>query len=213
VGRYRHIIWDWNGTLLDDAQVCVDILNEILRKYSKPPVTYEQYRENFDFPVKDYYRRLGFDFAVESYEKLADEYVTAYNRKRFECRLQDGVVDTLETCRALGVTQLLLSAYNQKMLDEIVECFGIRHFFAKLVGLDDHYADSKLEAGRRLLKENGLDGRDVLLVGDTLHDHEVAQALGTDCVLVCNGHHPQHRLQSCGVRLLKCLAEVAALLR
>ena len=41
--KYRHIIWDWNGTLLDDAWLCVEILNEILRRRNEQPVTHERY--------------------------------------------------------------------------------------------------------------------------------------------------------------------------
>ena len=28
--QYKHIIWDWNGTLLDDLQMSIDALNAIL---------------------------------------------------------------------------------------------------------------------------------------------------------------------------------------
>ena len=57
--KIKHIIWDWNGTLVNDAQLCVDIVNEILSEFDIPPVSFEFYRNNFSFPVRNYYDRLG----------------------------------------------------------------------------------------------------------------------------------------------------------
>jgi len=211
--RYRHIIWDWNGTLIDDAQACVEVLNEILARRGRGPVSYEQYREDFDFPVKDYYSRIGFDFTVEPYEELAHEYIEAYRKKQFQCRLHAGAEKALRSCLEMGLTQSILSAYQQELLEEITGFFGIKELFVRLVGLDDHYAHSKLDNGRELLAELCLKGPEVLLVGDTLHDRQVAKEIGTDCVLICNGHHPRHRLQKCGVKILESLTQVPIFLK
>ncbi len=199
--KYEHIIWDWNGTLLDDAKICVDVLNIILKRYGKPPVSYEEYRDEFDFPVKDYYTQLGFDFSVESFDEIAGVYLSEYNKKRFECRLHDGAADVLKSCARRGITQSILSAYPQDMLEEIVDFFGIRPFFVRLLGLEDTYAGGKLENGKKLITELGIDNRHILLIGDTIHDFDVAKAIGTDCVLISHGHHSREKLRrkaSCG---------------
>jgi len=94
------------------------------------------------------------------------------------------------------------------MLAQAVDFFGLGHFFVTLAGLNNHYAHSKVEAGKRLLRGLGLAGERVLLVGDTTHDYETAKAMGTDCVLVGRGHHRHERLAACGVRVLNSLTEV-----
>jgi len=210
--KYRHIIWDWNGTLFDDAWLCVECINTVLDRRGMPPVTIERYQRTFDFPVIDYYRRIGFDFSLESWDAVATEYIDEYNSRRFECRLQDDAVRVLETLAARGCTQSLLSAYKQVTLEEIVDFFGLRGFFTRIVGLDDHYAVSKIENGQRLIDELGVRTSDVLFVGDTVHDSEVARAIGTDCVLIPSGHHPRERLESCGVKVLSSLGDVVNLL-
>jgi len=213
LGKYRHIIWDWNGTLLDDAHTCVEVLNELLRKRGRGPITYQQYRRDFDFPVKDYYIRLGFDFTVESYEALAHEYIDAYHDRQFECGLHDGAVDTLQSCKELGLTQSILSAYQQVLLEEITQYFQIKGFFIRIAGLNDRYAHSKIDIGRQLLAELGFNGRQILLIGDTIHDYEVAKAITADCILIANGHQQRQKLQGCGVMVLNCLKEVPAMLQ
>ena len=66
--KYRYIFWDWNGTLLDDVWLCVDIINYMLIKRGKSEITQSQYREIFDFSVKGYYKKAGFDFKTEPFE-------------------------------------------------------------------------------------------------------------------------------------------------
>lgn len=208
LSTYRHIIWDWNGTLFDDAWLCVDIINGLLQKRGKPLLTHERYLEVFDFPVQDYYRKIGFDFGVEPFDRLAVEFMQAYDRGQFACRLQPGAKEALTACRERGQTQSILSAHHQPRLEEIVKFFSLRNFFVRIAGTDNYHGRSKLENGKRLIRDLGLDAPEVLLVGDTVHDFEVAQAMGTDCVLIPGGHQPRCRLASCGVRVLDSLTEI-----
>jgi len=206
--KYDHIIWDWNGTLFDDAELCVQILNGVLSRRARPTVTHAQYMQVFGFPVRDYYRRLGLDFSSEPFETIATEWMSEYQRRRCECGLQPHARAVLGACCEAGLDQSILSAYSHDALEEVVTDCGLRAFFTALVGLGDHYADSKLENGRRFMAERGLAGKRVAFVGDTIHDFEVARALGLDCALIPSGHHTRDRLESCGVPLLDGLREV-----
>ncbi|MBN1974805.1 MAG: HAD hydrolase-like protein, partial [Sedimentisphaerales bacterium] len=127
--KYRHIIWDWNGTIIDDVCVCVDVLNSILVSYDKPLVTLEQYRSEFVFPIADFYTKLGIDFSMVSYDLAAKQYVSEYNKKQYECGLQSGAIYVLKTISDRGIGQSILSAYNQEMLEEAVKHFGLFDFF------------------------------------------------------------------------------------
>ena len=71
---YTHVIWDFNGTVLSDMQVGIDSVNAMLAERGLPTLTgLDAYRETFDFPVEDYYRRLGFDFEKEDYKKAVSK--------------------------------------------------------------------------------------------------------------------------------------------
>jgi phosphoglycolate phosphatase len=210
--KYKHIIWDWNGTLVDDNRVCVEILNKMLKKRSMPGVTEEQYRRHFDFPVEDYYRKVGFDFAAESYAAIADEFIAEYTTRQFECRLQENALEVLSQLSQKGLSQSILSAYHQSRLEEVVDFFGAGRFFLKISGLSDYYACSKLENGKKLVAELGFDAKDVLLIGDTTHDFQVADCIGTDCLLIADGHQDREKLESCGAGVLGSLNDVLSLL-
>lgn len=206
--RYRHVIWDWNGTLLDDARLCVEILNEILRHRNRQPITHERYMEEFGFPVRDFYQRLGFDFAVESFEALADEYISRYDKRRFECKLHAHAMDAVRHCLDRGFEQSILSAYHQARLEEALDFFELRPLFKHVVGLDDFHANGKIHQGIRLIEELGFGPRQALLIGDTIHDYEVAREIGADCVLFVGGHNTKERLKSCGVPIFDSLAQL-----
>ena len=194
--RYRHIIWDWNGTLLDDLDLSIDIMNGLLGRRGLPLLDRNRYHRLFDFPVSAYYQRLGFDFARDSFENLSVEFISAYDARRWECRLQPGAQTILESLQNAGVTQSVLSAYRQETLQEIVGHFGLTPRFLRILGLENVYAHSKAELGRSWVTELGLPPGEILLVGDTRHDLEVARAIGVDCVLVAGGHHSEERLRS-----------------
>lgn len=194
----RHIVWDWNGTLLDDAGACVAAINRMLAARSEPAVTLERYGEIFGFPVKDYYRRAGFDLDMEDWDALAREYHDHYAETSREAPLRDGAVETLSELRGRGVGFSVLSAAERSRLVAGLASRGIGHFFEAVYGLDDLYAESKHMLGRRLLDELGLTPATTLVVGDTIHDFEVAEALGCPCVLITAGHQAEHRLRRCG---------------
>ena len=194
--QYKHIIWDWNGTLLDDRWLCVEAINETLSKRNMNTITDDEYLEIFCFPVKDYYEKLGFDFNKEPFSVSGTEFVDYYNSKFHEPKLQTRVKEALKSVLDAGLTQSILSAGKQEFLDQWIEYHELQNHFIRVLGIDNHYASGKTEIGRKWINELDHDPVDVLLIGDTIHDNEVAQAIGVDCILVDHGHVSRQRLVS-----------------
>jgi len=209
---YEHIIWDWNGTLIDDTGLCVEILNRSLRAYNLPVVTEEAYRADFDFPVRDYYQRLGFDFSRYSFEKIAAEWVAEYEARQFSCPLQPQARQVLQALADRNFIQSILSAYHQQLLENVIDHFNLTSFFERIVGLTDFYAHGKSETGKQLLSDLNCSPSKALLIGDTNHDHAVASELGIDCILIADGHQPRAKLETCGRPVLDSLSEILLLL-
>lgn len=212
LSRYRHVIWDWNGTLLDDLDICVEVMNGLLGEHRLPLIDRAKYHATFDFPVRDYYQRLGLDVAIGAFEQHSIRFIAGYERRRLEAVLQPGAVEILAAVRNAGLTQSILSAYHHRTLQEVVAHFGIADQFIRLNGLADIHAHGKIELGRAWVAELALPRQEILLVGDTLHDLEVAQALGIDCVLLSHGHHSAQRLRAKHAQVFAHLAELQAAL-
>jgi phosphoglycolate phosphatase len=206
----QHIIWDWNGTLINDSWVCVEILNTLLLQYGKDTTTHDTYLKEFGFPVAAYYEHLGFDFSVDPFDTIADEYIDRYSTRQYECDLYDGTNTVLETLQRAEIPQSILSAYHQDYLTEAVTRFQVNQFFEHIKGREDHYATSKVDAGHDLISRLGLRAEQTLLIGDTLHDLEVAQALGTQCILISRGHQTADRLAHVTVPVVSDISQVPA---
>ena len=207
------ILWDWNGTLLDDVDLCVDALNRLLAGFGYPQrYDYERYRAIFGFPIEEYYVRTGFDFTKHSFAELAEKYMEDYVPASAACPLADGAIDALEAFKAAGLRQVILSASNLDTLRRQTDERGVTGYFDRLLGLGDIYAKSKVEIGLAYLKENGFDPARAVMIGDSVHDYEVAQALGVRCVLQSGGHQPPEKLRETGAPVVKGLREAAALI-
>ena len=204
------IIWDWNGTLLDDTWLCVEIINQVLGDRKLPLVTRESHQEMFDFPVIEYYRRLGFDLEKESFEVLGDDFMSQYEERKFECSLFGDVRSVMKQLQQAGVGQNILSAYHHDYLIHVLEHFELVDGFNHILGAGDHYATGKKEQAAILLKKLGIDPTQLLLIGDTSHDFDVAASVGIPCRLVTTGNHPRSKLDLTGAPVFNSLQEAVA---
>jgi len=204
----KTIIWDWNGTLLNDADYCVICMNKVLKKRNIQQINIEQYRTHFTFPVKDYYEAIGFDFEKEDFEIPAMEFINEYYEHLNKADLHKCVFDILDFFKQQGYKQLVLSAMEHENLINSLTEKGIINYFEDIQGIDDHYAISKLEMGRKLMKQLNIDPDTTIMVGDTTHDLEVAAGLGIGCILVSGGHQSEERLISATSKVISKLGDI-----
>ena len=210
--KYTHIIWDFNGTLFADVDAGIESVNTMLRERSLPEIeSVDAYREIFRFPVIDYYRDLGFDFDAEPFDVLAPIWIDLYNKNSADAPLQEGSIEALEAFRAMGVSQLLLSATEINMLKGQLETLGITEYFDAIMGLDNIHAHSKKAIALDWMEKNP--SARPLFIGDSLHDAEVASAVGGDCALVANGHQSSQRLKESGFPVFSSLPDLLANLK
>jgi phosphoglycolate phosphatase len=183
-------------------------MNKILKKKGFAQITIDQYREMFSFPVKGYYEKLGFDFKNDSFEKEGLEFIEEYKKHRYDAQLYPGVVKLLEILRQKGIGNSILSAQHQILLNDLICYYKINKKFINIVGLDNHYAHSKIENGVKLIKSINVDNKNILMVGDTDHDYQVAEAIGIDCILLSHGHNSAERLKQTSATIFENLSEL-----
>ncbi len=204
----QHIIWDWNGTLLNDRWLCVESINRVLLKKQLPLITEEEYLELFCFPVEDYYKKLGFDFNKEPFTVTGTEFIQNYNSRFKEPRLHDGVIELLKLFQKRGLTQSVLSAGKLDYVNDCISHHRLEKYFTSILGIDNHYAGGKTDIGKAWINEMHYDSHEVLMIGDTLHDLDVAREMGINCVLIAQGHTSRSRLEAAGAKVFKNLSEL-----
>lgn len=204
----KHVVWDWNGTLLDDIDVSMEALNWILRKEKLPLVLDKsEYRKYFQFPVIEYYKKVGFDFEKTPFSVLAEEYMRYYQPHSMQCSLHEGVTDMLSELRNRGLRQYLLSASNLSFLHDQLNNYDIKGYFDQIRGLDNIQAHSKAELAKRFVKESHLNPDEVVFIGDSVHDSEVAHGAGCHCILIANGHEDKGKLKRTGCPVVDHISE------
>ncbi|MFA5974080.1 MAG: HAD hydrolase-like protein [Lentimicrobiaceae bacterium] len=202
------IIWDWNGTLLDDAEICREAINKMLKERNLTELSLARYRDVFTFPVINYYKEIGFDFTREEWEPVAMEFINLYLNALPACGLTPFAYETLELFKLKGYRQAIISAMQHESLLKSVSELGIYNYFEYIGGIGDHYGGGKIDNARNYFTSACLNPAQITLIGDTLHDSEVASELQCKCILVATGHQSFNRLHNTGLPVLNNLSEI-----
>ena len=201
------ILWDWNGTLLNDVQMCVDCINVLLKERNLPLLSVETYRQVFGFPVKDYYEKIGFDFSREAFEIPAKEFMDLYYERLPETSLFPCVEEVLEHFKRKGFRQFIVSAMEHDSLVKTLQERKIDSYFEAVSGIDNIYAGGKTKMARNFIRRMGGNLQQMIFIGDTLHDLEVGRSLDVDVLLVAAGHQDKKILSQKTTRVIDRLKQ------
>ena len=204
----KTIIWDWNGTLLDDLDLSLESVNVLLKERNIPTLSIEKYKDIFGLPVVDYYVKAGFDFEKEAFEVPAKQYVKLYAAGASELKLFPDVVDTLTFFKENNYRQIVLSAMKDDNLKLMIHNAEISHFFDGIFGIKDNYAREKVSLGKQVVENLKLNPAECLMIGDTLHDAEVSEQCGFNYILFSGGHVSKQRLETKGKKIINSLSEL-----
>lgn len=207
--KYKYIIWDWNGTILDDPQLNLEVVNTLLQRRGRRLIRdITEYQEKFQFPIIKFYESLDFDLENEKFEDIAKEYVFEFDERFYELEIFPDAESTIREFKFKGIEQIVLSQTEQRWLEKQVNFHSVDYLFTELLGARDIYVKGKVGIALEWITKNDIDTAQVLMVGDTLHDFEVAQNIGCDCILIARGHYSKERLLSAGVLVLDSIEEL-----
>jgi phosphoglycolate phosphatase-like HAD superfamily hydrolase len=202
----RHLVWDWNGTLIDDHSAVVAAINDALAGLRLRPIDSEAFRTYFTRPVQRFYEQVaGRPIEPGEWEALDSAYHDSYGARVEGLKLAADARAALEAAEAAGLTQSLLSMWRHQDLVPLVERLGIARFFVRVDGLRVPGGGGKTEHLVEHLAALGVEASAALLVGDTLDDLAAARAVGAGCVLYDGGSHHRDALEATGVPVVDTL--------
>ncbi len=202
VKHKKHIIFDYNGTILNDIDLSLTALNQLLDHHELPAVTEPHYKEHLQFPIKSFYQKMGFDFNLIPFEKISQHYMSLYHDNLHQVEVYHGLRELLTSLHQVKIKTSILTALNQEILLHQLEIFSLSPFFELAFGLPDHNAHSKIQRGKELMLASGFKPEETLLIGDTDHDFEVAESLGCEAILLADGHQAEHRLRKTKAKII-----------
>ena len=207
----KNIVFDFNGTLVDDLDISIDALNECIKKYlpNRELVSKEEYLEIFRFPVGPLYEELGFDFTKIDYNELANFFISYYESRAFnECKLFEEVQQVLNSLKNKGYNLYILSASYIDLLIEMLKKYAILEYFDGLVALENKHGGSKIERGKEYFAQHKINPSECIMIGDTIHDIEVAHELGMNCISYDRGHNSHSKLKKVNKNVISSLTEI-----
>ncbi len=203
------ILWDFNGTLLNDVDCSIKSMNTLLEKRGLSKIkSVDQYRSIFTFPVYDYYVKLGYDFSKESFEDISIEFIANYDLNFKDCKLNDKMNEILTLMKEHQISNNILSASKQDALIDQVAYLGVEDQFDQILGISDIYARSKVDLAQKWFENSSYKANEILFIGDTNHDAEVAKAIGCNCILLSYGHQSKEVLSTTNCKIINTADEL-----
>ena len=196
MNNIKHIIWDWNGTLLNDAWLFVKIMNQVLEKRGLKKITVKKYREIFCFPLESFYIKMGFDFKKESFEKSSFEFISLYSKHKNEADLYTGAKGLLFKLNKLGIKNYLLSAQNQQTLIDQVKFYKLFDFFDLIIGTDNLHARGKDVVAKKIFNKIIPHNNQILMIGDTNLDINISKKFNCNAIGAGYGHQHIKRFEN-----------------
>ncbi|MEU8703940.1 HAD hydrolase-like protein [Streptomyces sp. NPDC048565] len=213
-GKHRtHLVWDWNGTLLDDIDAVLGATNAAFAEVDLEPLTLDQYREMYCVPIPKFYERLmGRLPTPAEWERMDALFHRHYTEQRTVCGLTEGVEELLARWRLGGRSQSLLSMYGHEHLVPVVRGYGIESHFVRVDGRTGPSGGSKAQHMERHFEVLGdITPASAVVIGDAVDDAVAAAHVGARAVLYTGGSHSRGSLEAAGVPVVDTLAEAVAL--
>ncbi|WFE51621.1 MULTISPECIES: HAD hydrolase-like protein [unclassified Micromonospora] len=209
---HPHLVWDWNGTLLNDLSLVVSATNVVFASLGGPTVTPDEHRVRFRRPIAEYYAEvLGQAVDADEFGRLDRIFHDAYRTGLTTCEL---AADARTAMAAWPGSQSLLSMWFHEELVPTVHTYGLTGQFTRVDGLRATVGgDRKAESLKLHLAELGVDGASVVLIGDSIDDADAATAVGGRAVLYTGGFTDPARLRASGHPVADTLTDAVALAR
>ncbi|MFE0700400.1 HAD family hydrolase [Streptomyces sp. NPDC058872] len=207
----KHLVWDWNGTLLDDIGAVIGATNAAFAELGLASITLERYRELYTVPVPKFYERLMGRLPTEEEWAVMDDVFHRHYWERAEsCGLTAGAAELLAARQASGLTQSLLSLAPHVHLVPLVQRHGIAERFVRLDGRVDTSTDGKSGHMVRHLAALRVPAERVVVIGDAADDAVAAAHVGARAVLYTGGSHSRASLERVGAPVVDSLEEAVA---
>jgi phosphoglycolate phosphatase-like HAD superfamily hydrolase len=207
-----HLVWDWNGTLLDDLTLVVTSTNEAFSSVGGRSVDSDEHRRVFRRPVAEFYAEI-LERAVDQaeFERLDRIFHDAYRVGLTTISL---AADAKTAIKSWPGSQSLLSMWFHDELVPALETYGLSGLFTRVDGLRTEVGGD-LKAGHlaRHLDELGVRGEQAVLIGDSLDDAAAAEAVGAAVVLYTGGFTHPARLRASGLPVADTLVDAVAVAR
>lgn len=206
--EYKVIIWDFNGTLIDDIDAALASVNDMLTRRNLPTINFQQYASFVDTPIIKFYEHIFDDLYSMDFDVIAKEFNEGYENHLRPHAVMDKAEEVLEYFNSKGKLQTVISATHiDKVLNRLGE-FGLDGYFDRILAHNNLIAEDKTHLAVAYFKEKGISPQDAVVIGDCVADFKMAQTLGADCILTTRGHQSRKEFAETTATIIDSLSEL-----
>ncbi|MDR3450934.1 MAG: HAD family hydrolase [Alphaproteobacteria bacterium] len=215
----KFVVWDWNGTLLDDTELVRTCVNKALKDVGHPEMDMERFRALQIRPLRDFYKAAGLneDEVLRALEIEGRIFDQEYEPLADHAPLREGAVDLLRRLSGHKVDNVIVSNHLTHQIARLLEKHNIRGFFGDIIAYAahkrGHRTETKGDKLRVFIAERGLNTANAVIIGDTLEEIEIARELGMASIAITGGIHAEERLRGLSPDyVVHTIAEIGAIL-
>jgi phosphoglycolate phosphatase len=193
---YKLAIFDFDGTLVDSAPGIVEVMALVVEEYKLPQEVYEQWRQLVGVPLMRQMEIIFPSKDEEYHTEVCERYRAIYDGRVIEiCPPFPGLHDMLKQLRAADVDMAIASSKRRSLIEPVLEYLGITDYFKLVVGQQD-VSNHKPhpESVHYITKQLAVPDEDVVVIGDSTFDLEMAKLAGVDGIGVTTGVHTKEIL-------------------
>ncbi len=206
--RYRLIVFDWDGTLIDSQSAIVECMQEASRELGLPVPERERASHVIGLGLHDAMRIVAPELPAHRYPEFIDAYRRNFLAREDAMRPFPGMRELLERLKAER-TLAVATGKSRRGLDRALKATRLEGHFTASRCADETQPKPHPAMLVELMEELGVARQASLMIGDTSHDLQMASAAGVDAVAVTYGAHPREGLLACGP--LGCVSSVEEL--
>ncbi len=206
--EYKVLIWDFNGTLIDDIDAALASVNDMLKRRNLPVINFEQYASYVDTPIIKFYEHIFDDLYSMNFDEIALEFNEGYENHLKERAVMGNSEEVLGYFNNLGKLQTVISATHIDKVTKRLGEFGLTDYFDRILAHDNLIAEDKTHLAVRYFAEKGINPKEAIVIGDCVADFKMAMAIGCDCVLTTQGHQSRKEFAETTAIVIDSLTEL-----
>jgi phosphoglycolate phosphatase len=202
------MVFDWDGTVIDSPAAIVECMQAASRELGLPVPESSRASHVIGLGLADAMKIVAPSLTGERYPEFIAAYRRHFLAREDTMRPFDGIPQLLEQ---LSKTRLLAIATgkSRRGLERSLDATGVRRLFSASRCADETTPKPHPAMLLELMEELAVVPDNVIMIGDTSHDMEMARAAGVDGLAVTYGAHEERHLRACGPR--GCVESVEAL--
>ncbi len=205
--EYKTIIWDFNGTIIDDVNAALGAVNDMLTKRRQKTIDIQKYRDAIDIPIWNFYLTV-FEADTITQEETIVEFDLGVDKHLQKNPLMPDADKALSYFANLCKHQIIVSSSHIDKVRKQLISLGVEKYFSQVLALSDYYAGDKTHLARKYMEGHNLIPSETLVIGDCVADFRMASELGCDCILNTKGHQSRDALSKTGAVVIDSLSEL-----